>query len=121
MNHFRAKINLSRLAGAVTANADLEGLGAETRCIVIPLAESHLIEDAEGVWLDVAGVRIQGNPFEQTHIIKQQMSKDVLERMSPGEKRSLPVLGGVKPFNPKKDFVAPEVMNVRIVVDGVKY
>lgn len=111
-DHFREKINLQQLNGAVVGNCDL-GYG-HVRCLVLPIAETHLKEDDLGVWLECAGIRIQGSPFEQTHILKQQLPKAVLESMSVGERRNLPVLGGVQPFKAGKDFIAPEVMNVDI-------
>lgn len=117
-NHCKIKINLAELKGAALGNCNL-GDDEMHRCIILPLDESCLNEDPEGVWLECAAIRIQGNPFEQTHIIKQQLRKDILDRMTIAEKRALPVLGGVQPFNQRKDYIAPEVKEVAIVLENV--
>ena len=114
ITHFREKINLSLLRKATIGNCMLEG--RRKRCLVIPIEDALLQEDEEGVWLDVAGIRLQGNPFEQTHIIKQQLKKDVLDSMSIEQRKALPVLGGVTPFNPRKDFYPAKVEEIELVI-----
>ena len=116
IGHFREKINLSLLDGAVTGNCLLGG--RRKRCIIIPVADGKLHEDDRGVWVDLAGIRV-ANAFEHSHLLKQQLPREVLNGMTAEERKSLPVLGAVTPFCPNRDFIAPEVMDVKIVVGTV--
>lgn len=104
MTNFNAKINLMKLKRAGVMQ--IQGRGEVLRCLVIPIEENHLFvstddmtNKAKAVYLDLSAWELRNPKYEETHMIKQSLPKDVRERMSDEERRAMPILGGLKPVN----------------------
>ena len=86
------KINLTKLKSAIKT---LKGKSGEVECIIIPIAENRLYKGEKGVYLDLVGwEKKEIKEDKQTHLIKQSLPKEVLDKMSDEEKNAMPILGG---------------------------
>lgn len=73
--------------------------GKEIEGIFIPIENARLFKSDKGnVFLDVVGFEIK-NPKEgqdDTHILKQSLSKDERDKMSEEEKQAMPIIGNAR-------------------------
>lgn len=103
MTNFNAKLNLMKLSRA--GIMQIQGRGEVLRCLVIPVEENHLFVSTDAmtnkpksVYLDLSVWELQNPKYEETHMIKQSLPKEARERMTDEERKSMPVLGGLKPI-----------------------
>ena len=71
-----------------------------TKCLIIPLDENNLSEDAKGaIWARFTGWPLkevkEENGFKQTHLVKQKFEKSVFEKFSEDQKKAIPIFGNV--------------------------
>ncbi len=105
MTNFNAKINLMKLSRV--GIMQIQGRGEVLRCLVIPVEENHLFVSTDeknrpkGVYLDLSAWELQNPKYEETHMLKQALSKDVRDQMTDEQKKSQPILGGMKPIETK--------------------
>ena len=104
MTNFNAKINLMKLSRA--GIMQIQGRGETLRCLVIPVEENHLFVSVDeysnkpkAAYLDVTAWELQNPKYEETHMIKQSLPKDVREQMTEEQRKSMPILGGLKPVS----------------------
>lgn len=73
--------------------------GNKIDCLVIPIALNHLfVSDNNEVFLNAVAWESDKLKNGQTHLLKQSLPKDVVEKMSEDEKKNLPILGNMKPL-----------------------
>lgn len=92
MARITGKINLMNLHASVKKMSAKSG---DIECLIIPIAKNNLFRGDKGIYLDLVAFDLK-TPDEKggdTHLLKQSFSKEVLEKMSDEEKRSLPILG----------------------------
>lgn len=74
------------------------------RCLVVPIEDNHLFESVnedgspKAVYLDLNAFALREPKYEQTHIVKQSLPKDVRESMTKEQLDAMPILGGMKPL-----------------------
>ncbi len=92
MNNFAVKINLTQLNCVVK---EFKGKKGKVKCIVIPIKENNLFQGEKGVYLDLSGIALKDPKFpkQQTHLIKQNLPKEIYTELSDDEKKSLPIIG----------------------------
>lgn len=92
MNNFAVKINLTQL-NCVTR--EFNGKEGKVKCIVIPIKENNLFQGEKGVYLDLSGIALKDPkyPKQQTHLIKQNLPKEIYTALSDDEKKALPIIG----------------------------
>lgn len=102
MMNFNAKLNLMKLSRA--GIMQIQGRGEVLRCLVIPVEENHIFvsTDADNrpkaAYLDLSAWEMQNPKYDETHMIKQSLSKDVRDSMSEEQRKNMPILGGMKPM-----------------------
>lgn len=104
MENFNQKLNLMKLekSGIVT----IQGRGEVLKCLVIPVEANHLFVSTDennkpkGVYLDLCVWKIKNPRYEETHMIKQSLPKEVRDDMTEEQRNSMPILGGMKPMQP---------------------
>lgn len=75
------------------------------RCLVIPIEENNIFISTDennrpkAAYLDLTAWELKNPKYEETHMIKQSLPKEVRERMTDEEKKAMPILGGLKPAN----------------------
>lgn len=104
MTNFNAKLNLMKLSRATITQ--IQGRGEVLRCLVIPVEENHLFVSVDeqtnrpkSAYLDLTAWEMQNPKYEETHMIKQSLPKEVREQMTDEQKKAQPILGGMKPMN----------------------
>lgn len=96
MSNFGIKIDLAKLSGV--AVTDLQGQNGLVRCVVIPVAANHIFEGQKGIYLDLCAFEMKNPQYEATHTIKQSLPKSVRESMTEEQRKSLPIVGDLKPL-----------------------
>jgi len=69
--------------------------GNQVDCLVIPIAENNLFKGEKGVYLDITAMELKNptNGSKDTHLLKQNLQKDVYANMSDEQKKAMPILG----------------------------
>lgn len=102
MSNFRAKLNLMKLNKA--SIMQIQGREQTLRCLVIPVEENHLFVSTDtankpkSAYLDINCYELHAPKYEETHMIKQSLAKEVRQNMSEEELRAMPIIGGMKPI-----------------------
>ena len=52
----------------------------------------------KAVYLDLSAFALREPKYDQTHLVKQSLPKEVREKMSKEELDAMPILGGMKAF-----------------------
>lgn len=92
MNNFAVKINLTQLNCVVK---EFKGKKGKVKCVVVPIKENNLYQGEKGVYLDLSGIALKDPkyPKQQTHLIKQNLPKEIYEKLSDEEKKAIPIIG----------------------------
>lgn len=110
MTNFNAKINLMKLKRAGIMS--IQGRGETLRCLVIPVEENHLFISSDeqnkpkAAYLDLTAWELRNPKYDETHMIKQSLPKEVREQMSDEELKAQPIIGGLKPFESEQQNAA---------------
>lgn len=110
MANFNAKINLMKLKRA--GIMQIQGRSEVLRCLVIPIEENHLFVSSDennhpkGAYLDLTAWELKNPKYDETHMIKQSLAKEVREQMSDDELKNQPIIGGLKPFDMEQQNAA---------------
>ena len=92
MANLNIKLNLQNLICACRFE---KGTAGPVECLIIPLEKNHLFKGEKGVYLDLAAFELKEKKENKTHLIKQQLPKEVFKAMTEEQKRSTPILGDV--------------------------
>ena len=92
MANLNVKINLQNLKCACRFEKSKSGL---VECLIIPLESNYLFKGEKGVYLDLTAFELKEIKDKRTHLLKQQLPKEVFKAMSDEEKRNTPILGDV--------------------------
>lgn len=95
MSNFSTRINLATLKHS---RKILKGQSGEVDCLIIPIKENNLFIGEKGLYLDLTHLEVK-NPAEgqtDSHLVKQNLPKEIYETLSEEEKRALPILGNSK-------------------------
>lgn len=83
----------------------IKGRTETKRCLVVPIEENHLFVSAnadgtpKAVYLDLNAFALRESKYDQTHLVKQSLPKEVRESMTKDQLDAMPNLGGMKPFD----------------------
>jgi hypothetical protein len=106
MSNLNINLNLKTLKN--TAIVHLKGKTATKQCIAIPISDNDLFIGEKGIYLSLSAWENSNLRDGKTHLVKQSFSKKVRDAMTDEERRSLPILGDVKPFEAKSGSVKSE-------------
>lgn len=103
MTDFNGKLNLLKLkrAGVMQILGRTEVL----LCVVIPIEDNNIFISTDennrpkAAYLDLTAWALKNPKYDETHMIKQTLPKEVCEKMTDAEKKAMPILGGLKPAN----------------------
>lgn len=99
MSNFSTKLNLTGLNHVVRK---MKGKGGqEVDVLIIPIAANHLYAGKEGAfYLDLSHFELKDGPskFGDTHLVKQNLPKEIRDTMSEDDLRNMPILGNSRPF-----------------------
>jgi hypothetical protein len=95
MSKLNIKLNLSNLKGVVRYEAGETG---PVECLIIPIEANHLFKGKSGIYLDLTAFELKEIKDNQTHLIKQSLPKEVYQKQTEEEKKTMPILGNVSTF-----------------------
>lgn len=99
MSNFGIRIDLLKLQGAFLRN--LQGKVTK-RCLIIPVDDCDSIFLGEkGCYLNMTAIEMENPQFNDSHCIKGDLPKEKRKTLTDEQKRALPIIGGMKPLNPK--------------------
>ena len=93
MANYSIKLDLQKVPGAFLTN--IKGKNETKKCLCIPIENSGLYVGSKGTYLNLAAIEIKDHKYEDTHLIKQNIDKDVYEAMTDEERKHQPILGGL--------------------------
>lgn len=97
MANYGIKIDLLKIRGAFMKN--VQGRTQTKRCIIIPVDDDPGIYLGEkGCYLSMVGVELQNPKYEDTHMVKSDIPKDMRELLTEEQRRELPILGNMRPM-----------------------
>jgi len=93
MGNISTKINLRQLKNIVKTMKRKDG--SEVECLIIPIESNHLFKSEKGVYLDLIGFGFDNKieDSKDTHLVKQSLPKELFDKMSEEDKKSMPILG----------------------------
>jgi hypothetical protein len=92
MANLNIKLNLQNLICACRLE---KGVSGPVECLIIPLEKNHLFKGEKGVYLDLTAFELKEPKEKKTHLIKQQLPKEVFKAMTDEQKKNTPILGDV--------------------------
>ena len=101
MTDFNGKLNLLKLKRA--GIMQIQGRTGVLRCLVIPVEDNNIFVTTDennhpkAVYIDLTAWELKNPKYDETHMIKQSLPKEVREKMTDEEKKAIPILGGLKP------------------------
>ena len=105
--NYSIKIDLLKLKGAFMR--DLQGSTATKKCVIIPVEDNDIFIGKRGCYLDITALEMQNPQYGETHFIKTDIPKAKRDAMSDEERRAQPILGGMKPIQPRQQQTTTEV------------
>jgi hypothetical protein len=101
MTDFNGKLNLLKLRRA--GIMQIQGRTGVLRCLVIPVEDNNIFVTTDennhpkAAYIDLTAWELKNPKYDETHMIKQSLPKEVREKMTDEEKKAIPILGGLKP------------------------
>lgn len=95
LTNLNVKINLAGLKHTVQK---MKGASGEVEVLIIPVDANFLFRGDKGMYLDLVAWAIENPKYEDTHMLKQSLPKEVAEKQSKEEKYAMPIMGGIRPF-----------------------
>lgn len=92
MPNFSTKLNLAALHHS---RKILKGQSGDIDCLIIPINANNLFKGEKGLYLDLTHIEIK-NPAEgqtDSHLVKQNLPKEVYEKLTEDERKKLPIMG----------------------------
>lgn len=112
MANLNIKLNLQNLICACRLE---KGTAGPVECLIIPLEKNHLFKGEKGVYLDLTAFELKEAKDKKTHLIKQQLPKEVFKAMTDEQKKSTPILGDVSVW----EHTEPEpVSDLKTIAEG---
>jgi hypothetical protein len=87
---------------------EFTGKTATKKCICIPIKDNDLYVGEKGIYLNLTAWENNNLKDGKTHLVKQSFSKDVRNAMTEEERKHIPILGDMKPFENTSGTVKSE-------------
>jgi hypothetical protein len=111
-----AKINLRQLKSHLMSMKTKSGELIE--CIILPIEQNHFFKGEKGVYLDLQAYELKERREGQkdTHLVKQNLPKEVYDLMTNDERNALPILGNMTVWG----RIEPEPQNFEVYQPGTE-
>ena len=93
--NYNCKVNLAGLKHTVQK---MQGASGEIEVLVIPVEANSLYRGDKGLYLDLVAWSIAEPKYDDTHMLKQSLPKEVAEKQTKEEKYAMPIMGALRPF-----------------------
>jgi hypothetical protein len=97
------KLNLMQYKAAIMKVKNKSGV--EVDCVAIPIDLNFLYRGEKGVYADFVAFEIKDKKSDSkdTHLVKQSMPKEVLEKMSKEDRNELPIFGNLRVWDERAE------------------
>lgn len=109
MENFNIKQNLAAFKHIVRKMKNKAGVLVD--CVIIPLEANHVFTGEKGLWVDITAIAVKEPKFDDTHILKQGLPKEVYEKLTDEQKKSQPIFGNMGPWKSGKNEPAANIDN----------
>lgn len=113
MPNFSTKLNLTGLKHQVTKMKGKDGM---IDVVVLPIAANNLFKGDKGVYLDLSHIELDNPKYDDTHLVKQSLPKEVYEKLTEDQKRAIPIIGNSKVWGSSEQI--GEEIEGEVVLDG---
>lgn len=102
MANYTISLDLKKLNGATLRQ--LTGrTGQPKNCIIIPVDDNpSMVIGEKGIYLNATAYELEHPKYDDTHMVKPSLPKEVRERMTEEERRAIPILGNMRPIKPRE-------------------
>jgi hypothetical protein len=107
MSNFNINLNLKALKNTLIVT--VPGKTATKQCVAIPITDNDLFVGEKGIYINLSAWESSNLRDGKTHLVKQSFSKKVRETMTDEERKAIPILGDVKPFETTSGSVKSEI------------
>lgn len=99
MDNFNIKQNLAAFQHVVRKMKNKAGEMVDV--IIIPIAANHVFPGEKGLWVDLTAIAVANPKFDDTHIIKQGLPKEIYEKLTDEQRKNTPIFGNMGPWKNK--------------------
>jgi len=96
MSNLGIKVNLKKLKNV--AIIDVKGRETTKRGVFIPIDDNSLFISEKGYYLNLVAFEMKDHKFDDTHLVKLSLEKEVYDAMTEEERNAQPIIGGVRPI-----------------------
>lgn len=97
MSNFGIRIDLLKVKGAFVCN--VPGKTMTKKCVIIPVEDDPAMFLGEkGRYLSMTAVELKEPKYDDTHMVKGDVPKEVRELLTEEQLRALPILGNMRPL-----------------------
>lgn len=98
MSSYAINLNLLKLKNTAVIDIKSNKTGEVKKCLIIPVVDNDLYQSERGIYIGLNAYEANNLKDEKTHLVKQNHSKEVREKMSEDDRVNLPILGDAKPI-----------------------
>lgn len=98
MSSYAINLNLLKLKNTAVIDIKSNKTGEVKKCLIIPVVDNDMFQSDKGVYLGLNAYEANNLRDDKTHLVKQNHSKEVREKMSENDRANLPILGDAKPI-----------------------
>ena len=98
MSSYAINLNLLKLKNTAVIDIKSNKTGEVKKCLIIPVVDNDLYQSERGVYIGLNVYEANNLKDDKTHLVKQNHSKEVREKMSEDDRANLPILGDAKPI-----------------------
>lgn len=104
MSNYNIKIDLQKMQNAFLRK--FTGRIATKTCICIPIEDNpSLYLGEKGTWFSMTAFEVENSQYGDTHYVIGDIPKELRERMTDEQRRAFPILGNMKPIQPRQQSV----------------
>ena len=96
MENFNLKLNICGFVHTVRKMKSKSGEMIDV--IILPIDANHVFKGEKGMYVDITAIAVANPKFDDTHILKQSLPKEVYEKLSDEDKKKTPIFGNMAPW-----------------------
>jgi hypothetical protein len=96
MSNLGIKVNLKKLKNA--AIIDVKGRETTKRGVFIPIDDNSIFVSEKGWYFNLVAFEMKDHKYDDTHLVKLSLEKEVYDAMTEEERNNQPIIGGIRPI-----------------------
>lgn len=119
MANFSIKLDLLKLQGAFVTN--IKGKNSTKKCVCIPVDSLGLFLGSKSLYLTLSANEMQNPKYDDTHLVKVQLSKKEYNQLSETARKEIPVLGGMHEASYSSSSVSSQGANIDLSDEEIPF